>query len=302
LKRYIFAAIAVALLSAACSGGGSAAATVNGVDIEIDTINGLVATTDTELSDQQFLDALTAVVQWNAISDAARDEFEIEPTDDEITAHGDQIFAAQGQGMTRDQFLELQQVSEDGFALYAAQLLIGEQILGELEAQVEEPTVAEAQQLLVEDPKSWTLVCAAHILVAAEEEAIAVQARLEEGELFAEVASEVSIDTGSGAAGGDLGCTPPSQWVVEFGDAAMVADIGEVVGPVESQFGFHLIRVDSRTEATTDELQSALSDLRLSEIVEAWYFAAVTGAEVEVSEEYGTWEIDPIPTIVPPVS
>ena len=60
--------------------------------------------------------------------------------------------------------------------------------------------------------------------------------------------------------------------------------------------------MDSRTEATTEELQQALRDIRLGEIVEDWYFAAVTGAEVTVAEEDGTWELEPIPTIVPPVS
>ena len=302
MKRYLFAAIVVALIATACSSGGNVAATVNGVDIEVKTIEGLIVSTQEDIPDDQFLDALIAVVQWNAITDAARDDFQIEPTDEEIADHADQIFLAQGAGMTREQYLETQQVSEEGFALYAAQLLIGERIVGELEARVEPPTEEETQDLLAENPKSFTLVCAAHILVATEEEATAVQERLDSDEDFGAVATELSLDPGSGANGGVLNCTPPSQWDPAFGDAALAATVGEVVGPVQSQFGFHLIRVDSKTEATTEELQEALADLRLSEILEDWYFGAVVGAEVLVAEEYGTWETDPVPTIVPPVS
>ncbi len=301
MKRTI-PALLLALLVTACSSGGEVAATVNGADIEVETIRNLVFSADGELSDEQFLDALTAVVQWQAIGDAARAEFAIDPTEDEITAYSDQIFAAQSGGMTRDQFLETQQVSEEGFALYAAQLLVGERIVAELESQVPAPTAAEAGQLLIDDPRSWTLVCAAHILVETEEEATAIQARLADGEEFAALATELSLDTGSGANGGDLGCTAPSRWVDPFAEASLSGEIGSVTGPVESQFGFHLIRVDSRTEATTEELQAALSDIRLGELVEGWYFDAVAGAAVTVDAEYGTWETDPIPTIVAPAS
>lgn len=301
MKRFI-PAVLLALLAAACSGGGNVAATVNGVDIEVDTIRGLVVSGDEELTETQFRDALTAVVQWSAISDAAMAEFAIDPTEDEVAAYADQIFAVQGAGMAREDFLRQQQVSEEGFALYAGQLLTGERILAELETRVEEPTAADAQQLLADDPMAWTLVCAAHILVATAEEATTVQARLADGEDFATLAGELSLDTGSGASGGDLGCTSPSRWVEPFAAASLSGEIGAVTEPVETEFGYHLIRVDSRTEATTEELQQALRDIRLGEIVEDWYFAAVTGAEVTVAEEYGTWELEPIPTIVPPVS
>ena len=301
MKR-LLPALLLTLLAASCSGGGDVAATVNGADIEVETIRGLVTTGAGEVSDEQFLDALTAVVQWTAIGDAARTEFAIDPTDDEIAAYADQIFAAQAGGMTREQFLETQQVSESGFALYAGQLLVGEQVLAELETRVEQPTADEARQLLIDDPRSWTLVCAAHILVATEEEALAIKARIADGEDFAELAAELSTDTGSGANGGDLGCTPPSRWVDPFAEASLTAELGTVTDPVESEFGFHLLRVDSRTEATTEELQAELEGMRLREIAGEWYLAAVAGADVTVAAEYGTWETDPVPTIVAPTS
>jgi len=301
LKRFI-PVLLLALLAAGCAGGAEVAATVNGTDIEVEAVRSLVTSTDDDVSDQLFLDALTAVVQWTAIGDAARSEFAIDPTEDEVAAYADDILAAQGAGMTREQFLETQQVSEEGFALYASQLLVGERVLAELETQVEQPTIEEAQQLLIDDPRSWTLVCAAHILVETEEEALAIKQRLADGEDFAELAAELSTDTGSGANGGDLGCTPPNRWVDPFAEASLTAELGTVTDPVESQFGFHLLRVDSRTEATTEELQEELAGIRLREIAGDWYLAAVVGADVTVAEEYGTWETDPTPTIVAPAS
>jgi parvulin-like peptidyl-prolyl isomerase len=302
LKRYLFAAIVLALLGAGCSGGGNVAATVNGTDLDVETIEGLINPLGDEMTDEQFQDALTAVVQWTAIEDAAQNDFEISPTDEEILEYSNQILAAQGQGASREQFLETQQVTEEGFLLYAAQLLVGERVIGQLSDEVVPPTPEEAQELFNEDPQSWTLVCAAHILVETEEEAAAIQARLDDGEDFAALATELSTDPGSGPNGGDLGCSTPVGYVDEFAEATMTSVLGEIAGPVQTQFGFHLIRVDSRTEATTEELSQALTEIRLADVVDGWYLGAVTDADVTIAEEYGTWELDPVPTIVPPLA
>ena len=73
LKRLLIA-VALALVAGACSGGADIAATVNGVDIEAATVEGLLDNDGEELTEPQFRSILTALVQWNAISDAARDE------------------------------------------------------------------------------------------------------------------------------------------------------------------------------------------------------------------------------------
>jgi len=89
-------------------------------------------------------------------------------------------------------------------------------------------------------------VRARHILVETAEQAAAAQARLRAGEDFAKVAREVSTDTGSGAAGGDLGWFGRGRMVPEFEQAAFGAAVGQVVGPVKSQFGYHLIQVQEK--------------------------------------------------------
>ncbi len=85
--------------------------------------------------------------------------------------------------------------------------------------------------------------CASHILVDDPDLADELLAELEDGGDFAALAIEHSLDPGSGAQGGELGCADPSLYVPEFAEAITAATEGEVVGPVATQFGFHLIVV-----------------------------------------------------------
>jgi peptidyl-prolyl cis-trans isomerase C len=89
-------------------------------------------------------------------------------------------------------------------------------------------------------------VCVHHILLPDEETAAEVYAQLEGGGDFEALARENSTDPGSAESGGDLGCISPGQTVPEFEEAAFGAEVGETTEPVQSQFGFHIIRVDER--------------------------------------------------------
>ena len=88
-----------------------------------------------------------------------------------------------------------------------------------------------------------TEVKARHILVPTQEEIDAVVAELAAGKAFEDVAKEKSID-GSAAEGGDLGYFRRGMMVKPFEDAAFALSPGEVSAPVQSQFGFHVIRLD----------------------------------------------------------
>lgn len=94
-------------------------------------------------------------------------------------------------------------------------------------------------------------VRARHILVATEEEANAVLERLSGGEDFTSLAQELSTDTGSGQLGGDLGFFGRGRMVAPFEEAAFGAEIGEVVGPIQSEFGYHIIEVTDRNDEVT---------------------------------------------------
>jgi peptidyl-prolyl cis-trans isomerase C len=88
---------------------------------------------------------------------------------------------------------------------------------------------------------------ARHILVPTEEECITLKSRIEGGEDFAEVAKQHS-KCPSGRKGGDLGEFRPGQMVREFDEVVFSGDVGKVLGPVRTQFGYHLIEITNRTE------------------------------------------------------
>ncbi len=88
---------------------------------------------------------------------------------------------------------------------------------------------------------------ARHILVQTEQACNDLKAEIEAGADFAAVAKQHS-KCPSGQRGGDLGEFGPGQMVKEFDTVVFSADVGKVVGPVKTQFGYHLIEVTSRTD------------------------------------------------------
>ncbi len=85
-------------------------------------------------------------------------------------------------------------------------------------------------------------VHAAHILVKSEGEAKELLNKIKGGENFGEMAKKHS-QCPSGKSGGDLGWFGKNMMVREFEIAAFEGEKGQVVGPVKTQFGWHLIRV-----------------------------------------------------------
>jgi parvulin-like peptidyl-prolyl isomerase len=285
---------------AACGGSSSTAATVGGTDIPTGDVDGLFYEVEEEFSDAEFAGYLSTLIQWEAIEQRAEDELGFVVTDDAVAAEVDSILVETGYAGDPEAFSAAQNVSEGGLEQYATQLLIEDAVSDALIGSVVMPTLDDAQAEIDAHPLEYTQVCASHILVETAEEAQAVEARLDAGEEFSVVAIEVSIDTGSGAAGGSLGCASPASYVPEFAEATMTAPIGEVTDPVESEFGFHLIVVDDRTEATAEDVQSLMGDRALFDAVDQWLLDSVTNADVIVVEQYGTWETDPTPLVVPP--
>lgn len=87
---------------------------------------------------------------------------------------------------------------------------------------------------------------ARHILVPTEEACNELKTRIEGGEDFAEVARASSCCP-SGKRGGDLGEFPRGAMVPEFDEAVFTGEVGKVLGPIRTQFGYHLVEVTSRS-------------------------------------------------------
>ncbi|HCS13734.1 MAG: peptidylprolyl isomerase [Zetaproteobacteria bacterium CG06_land_8_20_14_3_00_59_53] len=88
---------------------------------------------------------------------------------------------------------------------------------------------------------------ARHILVSSEAKCIELKTQIEQGADFAEVAKKNS-SCPSSRQGGDLGEFGPGMMVPEFDKVVFSADVGSVQGPVQTQFGYHLLEVTSRTD------------------------------------------------------
>lgn len=105
-------------------------------------------------------------------------------------------------------------------------------------------------------------VQAKHILTDSEERCNDILESIVNGEKSFEDAAKEFSTCPSKERGGDLGEFGKGQMVKEFEDAAFVAEIGHVVGPVKTQFGYHLIKVEKKNEASVVEFDQIKENLR----------------------------------------
>ncbi|MDE2992643.1 MAG: peptidylprolyl isomerase [Chloroflexota bacterium] len=134
-------------------------------------------------------------------------------------------------------------------------------------------------EALGEMPTAQEQVRARHILVADEATAQTVVERLEAGEDFAALATELSTDNSTKEAGGDLGFFPRGVMVPEFEATAFSLAVGATSPPIETQFGHHIIRVEER------EAQREIPDYQLQQIkanaINRWLDEQLTTAQIE---------------------
>ncbi|CAN5797206.1 peptidylprolyl isomerase [soil metagenome] len=307
MKKITLSIMALALFASACgSGAGEVAASVNGSDFTVGDVNALRFDDSETLSKDQFAQYLGFLIQWDIVVAGAEEDFEISFTDEEIEEAGQQIYETNAEpGITFEDFLEANGVSQD-FVDKVAHLQLVEAALGEnLIEGIEPPSAEEIEAQREAAFDNLIEVCVSHILVETEAESNDVFDRLDGGEDFADLAIELSTDRGTGAEGGDLGCSAPTRYVPEFEDATLEAEVDVPFGPVESEFGFHTVLVTERTFPTDDELPTdeeiieSTVNANLPSVLSNWIGDHLESAEVTVNEKYGTWQTNPA-GVVPP--
>lgn len=132
--------------------------------------------------------------------------------------------------------------------------------------KVTDSDIAARYKKMSAEFKPETEVSARHILVATEAEAKDVAAKLKAGEDFAKLAREKSTDKASAANGGDLGFFTADQVVEPFAKAAFALKDGETSAPVQSQFGWHIIKAESRRSTKMPSLDD--SKLEITQILQ----------------------------------
>lgn len=140
---------------------------------------------------------------------------------------------------------------------------------------VTDADVRKEYDRLVAQAKNEQEVRARHILVATEKEAQDIKARLDKGESFEKLAAEVSKDPGSAKEGGDLGYFTKDKMVKPFADAAFKLNKGQVSGPVKSDFGWHIIKVEDKRNvappafaAVKERIRTGLQEKALNQYVQ----------------------------------
>jgi len=124
------------------------------------------------------------------------------------------------------------------------------------------------EELLVEYEKGEAIE-ASHILVNNEEIALEVMSQLQEGRDFSDLAGEYSQDPGTKEKGGDLGSFRRGTMTPPFEEVAFTLDINDISDPVQSQFGYHIIKTTGRTpyedqfEEVSEQLRSRYNDQKL---------------------------------------
>ena len=132
-------------------------------------------------------------------------------------------------------------------------------------------TPEEVKKYFDEHPEEFQgeeTVSASHILVESEEKAREVREKIDKGEMSFEEAAKVFSSCPSSQRGGDLGSFGKGQMVPEFETAAFALEIGKVSEPVQTQFGFHLIRVNEKKDAQPiafEDIKDEIADKLLAE-------------------------------------
>lgn len=168
-------------------------------------------------------------------------------------------------------------------------LLAGEALGMAGQDAASEEAIEAAYAARYADAQPSTEYNASHILVETEEEAQSLIGQIDEGANFAELAREHSTGP-SGPDGGSLGWFGAGMMVPEFEEAVMALEAGEVSPPVQTQFGWHVVRLNETRMAEAppleevrgeiaEELRQQAVEARISEVVEQ---ADITRAEVDV--------------------
>lgn len=253
----------------------------------------VVAEIDGEkITEQELQDSLLAqygtdtldVLITNKLIELEADKEKVTVSDDEIQAELDTLAESYG-GETA---LE-EAVTASGSTMKDVKKDIETYLLTEklLEPRIE-ITDEEMQTYFEENKDTYAVaeqVQASHILVADEATANEVKAKLEAGEDFAELAKEYSTDTATAEAGGDLGYFGKGEMQAAFEEAAFSLEVNTISNPVQTDYGYHIIKVVDHKQAQEANFEDSKADVKEAIMQEKMQTEYTTWVE-ELKSEY----------------
>ena len=169
------------------------------------------------------------------------------------------LYAMMGEELKLDETQEYKKIMESAKRDILSQLAMNE-VLKNITV-----TEEECKEFYDNNPQHFTegeTVSAKHILVKEESECLEILNAINAGETTFEDAAKEKSTCPSGQKGGDLGAFGRGQMVPEFEEAAFNAELNTVVGPVATQFGYHLIKVEAKNEATVADFETVKAQIR----------------------------------------
>lgn len=242
---------------------------------------------------------LSQLIRRAVLTPEAR-ERDIEVTDEEVA---EQLDALKAEFPSENAFEEA--LREQGLTLdQLEQLIYDRQLEEELRAEVTKdvgPTDEAIQEHYEANIERYSETEAQHILVEDRGLARDIARQLQNAskskvdDLFATLAKQHSTDPASAEKAGELGFFSPGELVPEFEAGAAALEIGEVSDPVQSQFGWHVIRVTDRRPLELDEVRDQIvNELGGAEEEEAWSSwvrTAYRDADVKVNPRFGEFNL-----------
>ncbi len=271
MKQAIYFAIGIIVASAIFLMVGfnkeEVVATVDGTEIEQDALyEQMVKTSGAEALDIMISNEIIRQEAEKADIEITQEELDAELAEYEEQYGGAEGFAAalEGSGLTKED------LEEEMKNFLRIEKLIGPEI--EITDEAIETYFKENKETLGQS----ATVEASHILTETKEQAEEVAQKLADGEDFAELAAEYSVDTANAENGGELGSFGKGEMAPEFEEAAFAMKPGEVSDPVQTDFGYHIIKVTDKTEAseaTLEDSNEQIKEILFDEALNAKYAA-----------------------------
>lgn len=193
---------------------------------------------------EEMVDAYIANLPQEQQRYASNPQFRIHCREQIIAVHCYSLYAEE---LKLEETEEFKNIMESARKDILAQLAMNEVLKDIAVSDEEAKEFYEANPQHFKQPES---IKASHILVAEEDKCNELLEKIVAGEVTFEDAAKEHSTCPSGAQGGSLGQFGRGQMVPEFDQAAFDAEVDHVVGPVKTQFGYHLIKVTEKTEAT----------------------------------------------------
>jgi parvulin-like peptidyl-prolyl isomerase len=318
MKIKLFALLGAAAFAFAACGDtditARAAATVDGRKITVDEVDRELAKFEKsgqfkQLTAEQAADKVRRQFQQGYLSQIIRrrimrplaEERGLEVTDAEVDEALEAIKADFPSEKEFEDALDQQGVSSDQLPELVRDQLTEEALREDVVSEVE-PNDDDLQSFYDENIDRYRQTEASHILLEERKQADSVASMLQDAKaneidkVFAEQAKKLSKDSGSGAKGGELGYFASGELVPEFEEAAGELELGEISDPVQSEFGFHIIRVTDRRlqpfEDVRDQIAQELSGAEAEELFQDLVVKAYEDADIRVNPRYGELDLE----------